>query len=142
LTRRRTASPSAFCLADQNTVEPLLRAAARERGADLRLDTEVRDVRIDDGGVTAVLAGNGPPAVVRASYLTAADGHASPLRGLAGIGRAGPGVTQHWVSIVIDAGLDQLITRRALFWIVLNERLGFASFVTTATPGRWAVSVT
>jgi 2-polyprenyl-6-methoxyphenol hydroxylase-like FAD-dependent oxidoreductase len=137
LTRRRTASPSAFCLADQNTVEPLLRAAARERGADLRLDTEVRDVRIDDGGVTAVLAGNGPPAVVRASYLTAADGHASPLRGL-----AGPGVTQHWVSIVIDADLDQLITRRALFWIVLNERLGFASFVTTATPGRWAVSVT
>jgi 2-polyprenyl-6-methoxyphenol hydroxylase-like FAD-dependent oxidoreductase len=136
------ASPSAFCLADQNTVEPLLRAAARERGADLRLDTEVRDVSIDAGGVTAVLAGNGPPAAVRADYLIAADGHASPLRRLAGIGRAGPGVTQHWVSIVIDAGLDQIITRRALFWIVLNERLGFASFVTTATPGRWAVSVT
>jgi putative polyketide hydroxylase len=64
------------------------------------------------------------------------------LRGLAGISRTGPGVTQRWVSIVIDADLDNVITRRALFWIVLNERLGFASFVTTATPGRWAVSVT
>jgi len=58
------------------------------------------------------------------------------------IGRTGPGVTQHWVSIVIDADLDRIITKRALFWIVLNEQLGFASFVTTATPGRWAVSVT
>ncbi|HEX5299858.1 MAG TPA: FAD-dependent monooxygenase [Streptosporangiaceae bacterium] len=74
--------------------------------------------------------------------MIAADGHASPLRSLAGIGRTGPGVTQHWVSIVIDAGLDRIITKRALFWIVLNEQLGFASFVTTATPGRWAVSVT
>ena len=46
------------------------------------------------------------------------------------------------MSIVIDADLDRVITMRALFWIVLNERLGFASFVTTATPGRWAVSVT
>lgn len=139
------ASPAAFCLADQNTVEPLLRDAARQRGADLRLDTEVTDVSIDDGGVTAVLAGGagtGPRTVVRAGYLIAADGHASPLRSLAGISRTGPGITQHWVSIVIDADLDRIITKRALFWIVLNEELGFASFVTTATPGRWAVSVT
>ena len=139
------ASPSGFCMADQNTVEPLLRAAARERGADLRLDTEVTDVAIGADGITAVLAGSAGTSsrtVVRADYLIAADGHASPLRSLAGIGRTGPGVTQHWVSIVIDADLDQVITKRALFWIVLNEQLGFASFVTTATPGRWAVSVT
>jgi len=79
-------------MADQNTVEPLLRGAARERGADLRLDTEVTDVSIDGGGVTAVLAGDagaGPRTVVRAVYLIAADGHASPLRSLAA--SAGPG---------------------------------------------------
>ena len=138
------ASPSAFCMADQNTVEPLLRAAAGERGADLRLDTEVTDVSIEPDGVSAVLAdtATGRGSAVRADYLIAADGHASPLRGLAGINRTGPGVTQHWVSIVIDADLGDVITKRALFWIVLNVQLGFASFVTTATPGRWAVSVT
>jgi putative polyketide hydroxylase len=138
------ASPSGFCMADQNTVEPLLRGAARDRGADLRSDTEVTDVGIEPDGVTAVLTGTatGHRSVLRADYLIAADGHASPLRSLAGISRTGPGVTQHWVSIVIDADLRDLITRRALFWIVLNERLGFASFVTTATPDRWAVSVT
>ncbi len=138
------ASPAAFCMADQNTVEPLLRAAAGERGADLRLDTEVTDVSIEPDGVSAVLAdtATGRRSAVRADYLIAADGHASPLRGLASINRTGPGVTQHWVSIVIDADLGDVITKRALFWIVLNEQLGFASFVTTATPGRWAVSVT
>ncbi len=51
-------------------------------------------------------------------------------------------MTQHWLIIVIEADLDEIITKRALLWIVLNEQLGFASFVTTATPGRWAVSVT
>ncbi len=73
------ASPSAFCMADQNTVEPLLRSAAQDRGADLRLNTEVVDVSIDADGVTAVLAdgGSGQRSVVRADYLIAADGHAS-----------------------------------------------------------------
>jgi putative polyketide hydroxylase len=137
-------SPATFTMADQSSVEPILIDAARTRGADLRFGTEMTSLRLDVDGVTAVLEdrSSGTSATVRAGYLIAADGHRSPIREQVGISRTGPGVTQHFISILIDADLTEIVRRRALFWIVLNEQVGFASFVTTATPGRWGVSVT
>jgi len=135
-------SPAPFCMADQSSVEPVLIAAARARGADIRFDTRLVSFAPDAAGVSAVIEeGARGRRTVRSDYLIAADGHRSPIREQLGIARPGPGATKHWMSIVFDADLSAVIQRRALFWIVLNPRLGFAGFVSTATPGRWGLSV-
>jgi hypothetical protein len=78
---------------------------------------------------------------VLADYLIAADGNRSRVRERLGIERPGYRVTQPLLSILFDADLDDIIQKRALFWIVRNQTIGFGGFVSTATPGRWAVSI-
>ncbi|HVV24892.1 MAG TPA: FAD-dependent monooxygenase [Pseudonocardiaceae bacterium] len=128
----------AFCMADQNTVEPILIEAARRHGGDIRHNTRMLSFDATDDGVTALVEGIGE---VNADYLVAADGHRSPIREQIGITRQGAGITQHLASITVDADLSGIVTRRALFWIVVNDDIGFGAFVTTATPNRWGVSV-
>ncbi|MBV9847491.1 MAG: FAD-dependent monooxygenase [Kutzneria sp.] len=130
-----------FCLADQSSVEPVLMEAALGRGADQRFNTTLVSFQADDDGVTAVVEDrdSGQRRTVRADYLIAADGSRSMIREQLGIERPGPGVVKHWVSIVFEADLSQIVKRSALFWIILNPEFGFASMVTTATAGRWAV---
>jgi 2-polyprenyl-6-methoxyphenol hydroxylase-like FAD-dependent oxidoreductase len=137
-------SAGQFVMADQNTVEPILIEKAVELGAEQRFHTQMTSFTQDPDGVTAVIENrdSGETRTVRADYMIGADGHRSPIREELGINRPGPGITQYWVSIVFEADLSDVIKKKALFWIVLSQELGFASFVTTATPGRWAVSVT
>lgn len=137
-------SAGEFCMADQSTVEPILIDAARSAGAEQRFNSELVSLKPDDDGVSAVIADrtSGRHYTVRAGYVIAADGHRGAIREQLSIARPGPGITQHWVSIVFDADLTDVIAQRALFWIVMNPQIGFGGFVTTATPGRWAVSVT
>ncbi len=137
-------SPGEFCMADQSDVEPILIEAARGRGADQRFNTQMISLDADAEGVCAVIEdrASGQRRSVRADYLVAADGNRSPIREQLGITRVGPGITQHWLSIVFEADLSEIVRRRALFWIVVNPDIGFGSFVGTAAPGRWSVSVT
>ncbi|MFD5089754.1 FAD-dependent monooxygenase [Amycolatopsis thailandensis] len=135
-------SPGEFCQADQGAVEPILIAAARELGARHRFDTEVVSVVTEDDGVTAVVRdrATGVEQTVRADYVVAADGHRSPIRERLGIHRTGPGVIQHSVSIVFRADLSEFVPKPALFWIIVNEKVG-GGLVTTARPDRWGMSV-
>ena len=130
-------------MADQNTVEPILIEAAQTRGAEHCFHTELRSMQADHGGVAATLVdlSSGAERTATADYLVAADGHRSAVRDAVGISRPTVGPAQHWASIVFDADLDDLVKRRALFWIVSNDERGFAAFVATSTPGRWALSV-
>jgi 2-polyprenyl-6-methoxyphenol hydroxylase-like FAD-dependent oxidoreductase len=138
-------SAGEFVLADQSSVEPILVDAARARGASQRFNTQLLSFEADADGVTAVLEDRkrGTRSSVRADYMIAADGNRSSIREQLGIARSGPGLIRHFVSIVFDADLSDVVRRRALFWIIANPALGAdgASFVTTATPGRWAVAV-
>ncbi|GAB3610753.1 FAD-dependent oxidoreductase [Humibacter ginsengiterrae] len=142
--RLATISPSSFVMADQNTVEPVLSRRARELGAIIERGTIAEQIEVRADGATATLRSLGSGAMRRVScdYLIAADGYASGLREALGIRRDGPAEVRHWVSIVFDAELADLVEKRALFWIVLNEQLGFASLTTTARPGRWSIGVT
>ncbi|WP_131738438.1 FAD-dependent monooxygenase [Actinomadura roseirufa] len=133
-----------FEMADQRTVEPLLIEAARARGADIRFGTRCLSVEADADGVTAVTrAGDGEQRVLRAEYVIAADGFRGAIGPSQGIVREGPGATQSWVTFVVRADLSEIITKRAMFWIVSNPEIGgFASFLSTAVEDQWAVSFT
>ncbi|MFJ4093195.1 FAD-dependent oxidoreductase [Kitasatospora sp. NPDC089913] len=98
-------SPSSWCLCSQNDLEPVLRHAARELGADIRFGTELVSFEQDDEGVTALLRSRetGEERTVRAQYLVAADGPRSPARTALGIGQTGKGELFHNVSITFRA---------------------------------------
>ncbi|MFE0021540.1 FAD-dependent monooxygenase [Amycolatopsis sp. NPDC059021] len=133
-----------FCMADQSSVEPILAEAARARGAEHWTDTRLLSLEDGAGRMTAVLEDRktGAHRRVRAEYVIAADGVHSTVRECRGIPRTGPGTTQHWASMIVRADLADLVRRRALFWIVVNEDIGFGAFLTTAGQDHWAVSVT
>ncbi|MFF0146503.1 FAD-dependent monooxygenase [Amycolatopsis sulphurea] len=71
-----------FCMADQNTVEPILIDAAASAGAEHLFDTELRTFETNADGVTATLEnrGTGEQQTVRTGYLIAVDGNRSPIR--------------------------------------------------------------
>ncbi|MCX4689462.1 FAD-dependent monooxygenase [Kitasatospora purpeofusca] len=98
-------SPSSWCLCSQNDLEPVLRHAARDLGADIRFGTELLSFEQDADGVTALLRSRetGEERTVRAQYLVAADGPRSPARTELGIGQSGQGELFHNVSITFRA---------------------------------------
>ncbi|MEV4257718.1 FAD-dependent monooxygenase [Spirillospora sp. NPDC049652] len=137
-------TPGVFGMADQSSVEPILIDAARERGAAIRFGAELLSADQDAEGVTARILdhASGARSTVRARYLIAADGYRSGIRRRLGIARPGPGVTEHWISFIVDADLSEVVTRRALLWIVVNPEVGTGSLLTQAKPDQWVVSVT
>ena len=108
------ASPSAFAPIDQDKLEILLRARAEELGAEVRFSTELTSFVQDDAGVTAVLTDRrtGTERTVRADYLIAADGWASPVRHQLGIGADGPGPFFHVLTLMIEADLRPALRGR------------------------------
>ena len=75
-------SAGEFVMADQNSVEPVLVQAVRDRGADLRFDTPLVSFEAAADGVAAMVAdrATGEQRTIRADYLIAADGNRSPIR--------------------------------------------------------------
>ena len=133
-----------FGMADQRSVEPILIEAARKNGADIRFNTLCTSARADADGVTVTTEdrGSGQRSTVRADYLIAADGFRGTIGQRLGIVRSGPGITQNWVTFVVEADLSEIVQKRAMFWIVRNPQVGLGSFLTTAAANQWAISVT
>lgn len=102
-------SPSRFCFCPQVLLEPVLAGIARERGGDLRFGAEVTDFRQDDSGVTATLSGQ---STIRADYLIAADGGASPVRQALGISSWTLPPTHHYLNLFFRADLTDLVRDR------------------------------
>lgn len=82
-------SPELPCLIAQDLLEPLLRQAAVDAGADVRFGTRLTDFRQTDDSVIAMLDGAAEPLYAR--YLVAADGARSGIREALGISRSGRG---------------------------------------------------
>ena len=80
-------SPELPCLIAQDLLEPLLRTAALDAGADIRFATRLTDFQQSDEGVVGVLGSER----IHARYLLAADGAHSPIRQALGITRSGRG---------------------------------------------------
>jgi len=81
-------SPVTPVACPQDRLEPLLLAHLRERGGQVRFRTEAVGLDQDGEQVTVRLRhrDTGAPSTVTAAYAVGADGHRSPVRGLAGIG--------------------------------------------------------
>lgn len=133
-------SPCTGAAIAQDRLEPIIRAKAIELGADIRLNTELTSFEQDAAGVTASLrTRDGRDYRLRADYLIAADGHASPIREALGIGRGGHGFMHVVRSVLFRAPLDQyLATGISQFEL---DQPGLKGMLTTYRDGRWLLLV-
>jgi 2-polyprenyl-6-methoxyphenol hydroxylase-like FAD-dependent oxidoreductase len=134
-----------FGLADQSTVEPVLADAARAKGADLRFNTGCVSVEPDADGVTVVTEdrATGERQTLRARYLIAADGYRGTIRERVGIPRTGLGVLRSYLSFTFKADLSDIITKRALFWIIGGPgATASGAFASHALDGHWGIGLT
>jgi putative polyketide hydroxylase len=96
----------------QSRSEPMLLAAGRARGVDVRYNTELLTFTQQDGGVGATLEdrATGCSYGVDADYLVGADGAHSRVRETLGIPTRGQGtLDEHYVFIYARAAWDQLV---------------------------------
>src|SRR5262249_20628523 len=107
-------SPTNSSRCPQDRCEPVLLAAARERGGGLRFNTELGSFTQDDAGVTATIVerASGAARTIRADYLIAADGARSPIRSALGITQSGRGMLAHHLNIYFRADLRELVAGR------------------------------
>ena len=128
-------SPELPCLIAQDTLEPLLRQAALDAGADIRFGTALTDAQQDADGVVGTLATaetlgtatfgtatfgtatlTAPTTgveTIRARYLIAADGANSGIRRSLGITRSGRGdLGEPSTSVYFRADLAEVVRGR------------------------------
>lgn len=112
------ASPVDSVLCSQDVLEPVLRDIAVERGGDLRFGTEWISSRPEEGGSgSGVVArirdrASGVVGTIRASYLIAADGAASPVRENLGVSRSGWGELTDSMTVYFRAELADHVRGR------------------------------
>jgi len=135
----------------QDELEPVLAAAARGHGADLRFGTELVSFSQDADGVTATLldrasGASGGRRTVRAQYLVAADGAHSPVREalgvpMAGLGPVSRGQLGHFVNVYFRADLSELVRGRE-FILCFVERPGAEGLLLAVNNAdRWLFNI-
>ena len=128
-------SPCTGAALPQDKLEPILRDKAIELGADVRLSTSLVSFKEDAEGVTALLRRrDGTEYTLRAEYMLAADGHASPVREALGIGRSGHGVLQVVRSVLFRAPLERYL-EAGISQFELDQP-GLKGMLTTYRDGR------
>jgi 2,4-dichlorophenol 6-monooxygenase len=131
-------SPCQMCNVPQNVLEPMIAAAASERGADVRFGHELISIQQDDARVRSVirLHDNGDLYTVHSNYVIAADGASScvatqigfPMKGSSGVGSA--------MTVWLEADLTRYVAHRsgALFCVSPPGRDIWASPWVQITP--------
>jgi 2-polyprenyl-6-methoxyphenol hydroxylase-like FAD-dependent oxidoreductase len=125
---------------DQHRLEPILRAHAENRGAEVQFGTEVISFTQDAESVTAQIRqrDSGEVSIIHASYLIAADGANGSIREQLGIAREGTGELQHFMNIIFDTDLKPFIGGKrftSCFVMALNGT------ITTREEGRWLLAL-
>ncbi|HTX97459.1 MAG TPA: FAD-dependent monooxygenase [Mycobacterium sp.] len=134
----------------QSRLEPMLLAATRRRGSEVRYGTALSSLQQDAAGVTAVLrdVDSGESETVRADYVVGADGVHSPIRNWLGINLSGYGALpiyvvfiyfraawRKFVSHLADGdGVQVKNTDVDGIFLVVEGELGM--FITTYLPGK------
>ncbi len=137
------AGPSAACRVTQDHLEPVLAAAAVERGADVRFSTELVALEQDAGGVVARLRdrGTGRVEVVRARYLLAADGARSRIRDMLAVGTSGAGSLGHLVNVLFSADLEGYVKGREFSLAVVHNPAVRGLFAAIDNRRRWVFHI-
>jgi putative polyketide hydroxylase len=131
--------PVAGSRGTQDKIEPVLLAAARGRGGDLRFNTEFVAFEQDEAGVTATVCerASGTHSTIHADYLLAADGAGSPTRQMLGVSTSGRGSLGHLLNILFQADLRELVRGRE-FSLCLIERPEMRGLFTSINNSdRW-----
>lgn len=119
----RTASPEPMANCPQTVLEPMLLAAARDAGSDIRFGQEFVSLEQDGTAVTSVIRDRhtGVEVTVRSSYLVGADGARSPVLEQAGLTAEGPGDLARAANIWFRADLSRYFAHRpgVLTWNVM-----------------------
>ncbi len=108
----------------QSRLEPLLLAAAKQRGGDVRYSTELVSFTQDDAGVMATLEEHATRRsyVVRSDYLIAADGAHSHIRAALGIPSQGIGeLPEYFIFVYFRAPWDELIAGHEADAVVIKS---------------------
>ena len=136
-------SPTRPLIIDQNHVEPVLRAAAEQRGARLRFGTRMTAFEADDDGVTVTLRDleQGTDRTVRAAYLVAADGHRSAIRQALSIGTSRADAVTHYANIAFTADLSGPLRGRRLALCYLARPVPHTMLTRLDHPERWVLMV-
>ncbi|MEV5374518.1 FAD-dependent monooxygenase [Streptomyces nondiastaticus] len=136
-------SPTAPVVIDQSDVEPVLRAEAERRGADIRFGTRLASFAQDHKGVTVRLHDRNSDTehTVRARYLVAADGHRSALRSALAIGKSGAGSLAHYANIPFRADLSVPLRGRQLALCYLGRPVPHTMLTRLDHPERWVLMV-
>ena len=134
------ASPCRGAAMAQDLVEPILRKAALNHGADLRLGVEMRSVVQSDDGIIAQVhnRNTGENYTIHADYLIAADGVDSSIRETLGIARRGVGYLRTLRSVIFRcAEADTFLDRGVQQFQI--DAAGFTAFLTSYGDGRWVL---
>ena len=119
----RAASPEPMANCPQTVLEPMLLAAARDMGADIRFGWEFIHLAQDQDGVTSVVQERDGEATltVRSQYVVGADGARSRVLGQAGLTVEGPDDLARAANIWFRADLSKYLARRpgVLTWNVM-----------------------
>ena len=117
------ASPEPMANCPQTVLEPMLLAAARDMGADIRFGWEFIHLAQDQDGVTSVVQERDGEATltVRSQYVVGADGARSRVLGQAGLTVEGPDDLARAANIWFRADLSKYLARRpgVLTWNVM-----------------------
>jgi putative polyketide hydroxylase len=133
-------SPAATGICPQDVYEPILRRAAEAFPlADVRFHTQLVSFEDDGAGVTATIRrlSDGAEQSVRASWLLACDGAASPVREALGIPMHGPADLGSILNVYVHADLSPYVAGREgpLYWIVNADVAGV--FIALDQATRW-----
>ncbi|WP_165347197.1 FAD-dependent oxidoreductase [Gottfriedia acidiceleris] len=104
-------SPSTTCKCTQDEIEPVMLAAARNRGGEFRFYTELVTFEQDSSGVSATVMNRdtGKKDVIYAQFLIATDGAHSPIRQALNISMSGRGSMGHQINMLFEADLSNLL---------------------------------
>lgn len=123
----------------QDMIEPVLLSAARNRGGDVRFNTECIGFEQDANGVVATLRDRTTEveSTVHAAYLIAADGAGSPIRQKLGAQTTGAGTLGYLLSILFHADLRELIRGREFSMCLINQPTFRGLLTSINNHDRW-----
>ncbi|KAF4628045.1 hypothetical protein G7Y89_g10107 [Cudoniella acicularis] len=123
----------------QDLIEPVLLAAARNRGGDVRFNTECIAFDQDDNGIKATMRdrSDGSESIVHADYMIAADGAGSPIRQKLGVQTTGAGTLGYLLNILFEADLRELVQGREFSMCLIEHPKVRGLFTSINNSNRW-----
>lgn len=116
-------TPEVAARCTQDIAEPILLAAAKERGAEILFNTEMLSFTQDGTKVTTIVRDRetGVEKIIQANYMIAADGAKSSIIETLGIPTTGKGALGNLLNIYFKADVSQNIQGKEFSILRINE---------------------